>query len=564
MAADVSGGASDPGLVPGCLRQVPVERALNWVARMLSQSSLGGTWRDHQLRLAQEWFSTPPLAAARTLVLSGQRQLLAPQVLLQLARLALVHCSRQPAGDHESPEDVRAYERNMRAAMLVLAEHLGEDRRAQDDRLREPDGRLTLGGAVVTGLELELTANLLANRRPYPPSIFERSTRRWLEIPQEEAEEGAPFVDLAAEYEAATGVRLDDLRMVALVLWARAIGSDGPRVALDHLHGLGLGTSRTNAVLALLSADVEDLTAHNGTPGTDGDYESSVFSRWPLIRLANGALLVISPVLLLERALGWLPRWDLAHGFSEQGKEGRKRGERAVGYLRHTTERQAIQTLAYVTAAGAGTSRLYDDKAVQSAFGTGDRNADCAVDGRDCWVVVEISSRTVTRESAAGLSADALLDDLNKGVIAKAEQIEATIAALRLDERRLTGAMSPSPRRRFWPVLVTTEGLPMNPVTTRRVQSMLRDAGLLQHEDTGPLVVLDTEALEAAETVAERGGPDLPALLEQHSTSSMRAYPFREWLLHTQGPLRPPARIMSEWSRIFGPVLAALQANERS
>lgn len=217
---------------------------------------------------------------------------------------------------------MQAHERNLRAAMLVLAEHIGEGRRTQDDKLRDRNGLLALGGAIVTGLELEMTANLLANRMPYPPSMFERSTRRWLEIPQEEAGAGAPFVNLAAEYEAATGVPLSDLRMVALVLWARAIGPDGPRVARDHLDALGLGVTRTTAVLSLLGASVEDLVAEDGTPGIDGDYESSVFSRRPLVRLASGGLLVISPGLLLERALGWLPRWDLAHTGS-QGKARR-------------------------------------------------------------------------------------------------------------------------------------------------------------------------------------------------------------------------------------------------
>lgn len=151
---------------------------------------------------------------------------------------------------------------------------------------------------------------------------------------------------------------------------------------------------------------------------------------------------------------------------------------------------------------------------------------------------------------------------MNKGVVIKAEQIEETIEALRDDERRLTGGTWPRSRRRFWPVLVTTEGLPMTPVTTMRVRAMLRDAGLLQHEDTAPLVVLDNEALEAAETVAEQGGPDLPALLEQHSNSSMRDYPFRDWLLLTQGPLRAPKRIMSEWPRVFEPALSALKTND--
>lgn len=565
VAADVFGSASDPGLVARCLLRVPVDIALLWVARMLSQSFLGQTWVDFQRQLALEWFCTPELATAKNLILSGQRQLLAPQVLLQLARRALVHCPRQSVRATDGPEDARAWERDMRAAMLVLAEHLGAARREQDDTLREQNGALILGSGIVTGLELEISANMLANHTPYPPSMFERSTRRWVEIPQEEAAAGRASINLSAEYEAATGVPLADLRMVALGLWARAVGAGGPRVPGNYLDGLGLGDDRLAAVLSLLGASVEDLAAGDSTPGTDGDYEFSVFSRWPLVRLADDDLIVISPLLLLERALGWLPRWDLANGFSGQGNQGRRRAERGVNYLRHATELHAIQTLEHLAAAGPGSGTLYGETAVQAAFGTGGRNADCAIDWAQCWIVAEISSRTVTRETAAATSAVSMIDDLNKGVISKAEQIDATIGAIRNDdESRLTGKTWSGARRRFWPMLVATEGLPMTPVMTMRVREMLRDSGLLQHEDTAPLVVLDIEALEAAETVAERGGPDLPELLEQHLNSPMRDYSFREWLLFAHGPLRAPERIMSGWSRVLSPVHAALMENDRT
>lgn len=566
-AGDVLETVPDQEYVTGVLAQVPVERALDWVARMLAPSALAPTWRPHQQHLARKWFTpTPAGRAARDLVLSGQRQLLAPHLLLHLARLAVVHGSRSPAGDHEPPETLASYEQILPMAMLVLAHHSGAHRRQQRPAVHSPQGisdpgERVLGEPGVSTLELELAANVLANHKAHPASVFDRSARRWLEIPTEEAGSRAA-VDLAAEYQAATGVPLQDLRMIAVTLWARAIASDGPRAGSRHLDGLGLGPERTARALGLLGANVETLAAEAADLDADAEYESSLFQRRPVVLLDSGGLLVISPSLLIERALGWLPRWDLAHGLTQQGREGRKRAERAVGYLRRTTERHTTQTLAHLASTGASPATVYEEASIQRAYGTEERNADCALDWPGCWVVAEVSSRTVTRGTAAGLGAEDLLVDLDHGVITKAEQLHATIAALRADETLLTGAPRPRGDRRFRPVLVTTEGFPVNPLTSRRIESMLRDTGYLQEADTAPLVVLDVEALEAAETVAEQGGPSLPDLLARHETSPLRGYGFRQWLLLTHGPLGPPARIMSRWDRVFEPVLAALETEE--
>lgn len=122
------------------------------------------------------------------------------------------------------------------------------------------------------------------------------------------------------------------------------------------------------------------------------------------------------------------------------------------------------------------------------------------------WVVAEISSRVPMRGTAAGGSALDLLTDLNCGVVAKAEQIDATIAAIRANESKLTGN---APRRqlRFAPMLVATEGFPVTPHVNERIRFMLERAGLCQGQDTSPLVVLDIEALELAGQSLSPVGP---------------------------------------------------------
>lgn len=559
LTADDLGSLPDAGFVERQLSGVPRERAVDWCARMLAPSA-GPGWREHQEREARAWFAEGgPAAGALDLVLTGRRHLFAPQVLLHLARLALVHGSAaDPSGD-EPLEALAGYETAMRTSMLVLAHHAGAERRGRDDRLRRPDGVLVLDGSVVTGLEAEVAANLLANHRPFPASALDRSERRWVEIPREE--EGQPgVVDLAGEFLAATGVPLSDLRMVGVTLWAMVMGGSGPRAGPGYLDDLGLGPDRTRRVLGLIGGTTAELAAQEQAvagPGLGSVYDTTVFGQRPVVRLANGGLLVVSPHLLIARTLGWLPWWDLTNGLKNSGRAGRKRSNHADGYLRHTTQRHAMETIACLAAAGARPGVAYGDDQVQAAFGTGKPNADGAVDWPGAWVVAEVSSRSVTRRTAGAVSGEDLVKDITLGVVEKAAQLDGTIRALRANESLLTGVPVVVPRR-FWPVLVTTEGFPVHPVITARVRMMLRDAGLLQEGDVAAVVIVDVEALEAAETVAEQGGPNLPALLAQHAVSDMQAHGFREWLLVTHGPLRPPSRIMQRWERALEPVLAAL------
>jgi len=551
------GTAPDAGFVARQLSGVPRERAVDWCARMLAPSA-GPGWRGHQEREARAWFAgSVPAAGALDLVLTGRRHLFAPQVLLHLARLALVHGS--DPSDDEPPEVLAGYETAMRAVMLVLAHHAGSERRDRDDALRRPDGMLGLDGSVVTGLEAEVAANLLANHRPFPASALDRSERRWVEIPREDA--GCPgVVDLAGEFLAATGVPLQDLRLVGVALWAMVMGGSGPRARPGYLDDLGLGPDRTCRVLGLIGGTAAELAAQERAvagPGLGSVYDTTVFGRRPVVRLANGGLLVVSPHLLVARTLGWLPWWDLTNALKKSGRDGQRRARRADGYLRRTTERHATETIACLAEAGAPPGVPYGEDQIQAAFGIGQRNADCAVDWPGAWVVAEVSSRSVTRGTAGAVSGEDLVRDITLGVVEKAAQLDGTIRALRADESRLTGAPRVVPRR-FWPVLVTTEGFPVHPVVTARVRAMLRTAGLLQEGDVAAVVIVDVEALEAAETVAEQGGPNLAALLARHAVSDMQAHGFREWLLVTHGPLRPPTRIMRRWERALGPVLAAL------
>jgi hypothetical protein len=549
-AGDLYGRPPPLGRVVAALMVVPAEVALAWVAVMLAPGAWGATWRDHQKEQAREWFdaSTTGGRKGRDLVLSGQRDLLAPQVLLLMARLACIYGTR---GKTSAGADTVS---SLREAMLVLAHHLGAERRESDSAAARC-GPIVAPEDEVTAFEVGLVANQHLNRKPFPMSVFDRFERRWREIPSEQAGT-SQMVDLAAEYEDATGVPLSDLAVVAVALWSRMINGDGPVAPPGYLDGLGLGRGRIDRALALI-CDTPDGIAQRSAVAANSDldpeYDTGLFGQTPIVRLSNGGLVVLSPVLLLERVFGWLPAYDLQDAFEQTGGNGRKRAGRAMACLRRTTEIHAIETLTAVASAGHEPGVMFGEGPIQAAYGTGRPNADAACAWPGHWVVAEVSSRQTPRTVAAAASGHDLLDHLNKGAVKKARQIDATIAAIRDDEAALTGAAGQPGPRRFWPVLIIPDGFPATPLTIRRLHRMIQDAQLLTDSDTGPLVVADAETLEILERVADLGGPSLPALLGDHASSPLCDYAFRDWLLLTRPALGPTRRIADRWARAFTP-----------
>jgi hypothetical protein len=109
-------------------------------------------------------------------------------------------------------------------------------------------------------------------------------------------------------------------------------------------------------------------------------------------------------------------------------------------------------------------------------------------------------------------------------------QIEATINHIRADPGRLTG--DTRRRRRFVPVLVIAEGVPVNPLTHMAIADRLAAAGRLTAADVGPLHILDTEELYVAEAMAENERLGLNELLARHGKAGlMRRVDLKSWLL---------------------------------
>lgn len=179
------------------------------------------------------------------------------------------------------------------------------------------------------------------------------------------------------------------------------------------------------------------------------------------------------------------------------------------------------------------------------------------IEEADTWVAFEVSSRQVQRKLVAAASPQALLEDVVRGVVAKAKQLEATLNRLRRDESPLTGRPRTN-HRRFVPVLVISEGFPLGPVTRAVIDERLRLEGVLQDLELRPLHFMGVDELELLEHAVTRGGRTLVHLLDAHASSSLAQMNLKDFIHEHLGGHHPPDRQMALWRKALDITTAAI------
>jgi hypothetical protein len=256
---------------------------------------------------------------------------------------------------------------------------------------------------------------------------------------------------------------------------------------------------------------------------------------------------------------GWLPLFDIVVGLKARGLPGdSKLAEQAKACVARLTEMYALEILGNIVGNSYRAQRLYDDTDLEAAFAKrGRRKADAAIDYGEAWVVVEVTTSKPQRGTVSGVSVGALNADLSK-LVDEATQIKATIDALRANEPQLTGTHSQRSKR-YLPLLIVSEGFPVNPISLDLLRGRLRAAGILQESDTDPLEVIDLEELEMIESLQERGGSCLYDLLVRKAASSMAHTGMREYILAcVDTSLTSGARIRQLMRTVIEPAVMAL------
>lgn len=542
-AKEVLGFIPEPSEVGEHLRHVALPDVLLKLAIILAAlRTPGADRREVDVRFANE-LGEP----FRTRVLNNLRDpsatFIAPQAWFALAKLAC-----RVSGDALVPGTVPG---DLHYAALVMAQHLGTDF----------DTTEPVVGADPGPFSRELVANQVFNSKPSEAHLLARFARRWLEMPDERSDDPL-VVPLREVFEEVTGVPLHDFMMVGTGLWAASCGGT-PHVLPGYFDALGLSSTRQDAALALISADVPTFRAlvMKETREFGLEWAMSTFSQYPVVRLYDGSHLVLDPALVLRRVFGWLPLFDITSRLKTRGAAGRRRANQVIGCAQHLSEVYAHEILESALAGGPVT-RLYDSHDLLNAFAApGRRVADAAVDYGDGWVVVETTTSQLRRETVAGLDDETLAKDLDK-LIGEVEQIDSTIRSLRDSESVLTGRPAIDGRR-FTPVLVVTEGFPVNPVSLTHLRERAAAKGFLAGADTDPLEALDVEELEIVEALQESGGPNLRDLLRAKQASNFHHDSLRNYVIfEVSDQLRHPRRLDKLWDQVFKPALEQLVAHE--
>jgi hypothetical protein len=353
---------------------------------------------------------------------------------------------------------------------------------------------------------------------------------------------------LADTYEEATGVPILDVMTVGLAIWSRSVNGD-LATPLTYFREAGWSDQRTEAALAVLCASTGDLRKLVEADAREFGIEWSVnaLERFPIIRVDDQWLLPIDPAYVVRRAFGWPTYWDVMNG--DIGRSAKNRFDSAI---RNAAERYVSEIFRNLC---GDPDRLYLDEQLRPRLGMSNRVADLAVDYGDSWVVAEITTSVLRRESIAGLSDEDVEQDLDK-FVGKIEQIDSTINQLRTDSERLTGHAANTRGLTFYPVLVLAEGFPVNPISLTILRERVKEAGLLSGADTVPLEVLDTIEIEIIESLQESGGPTLRDLLESKRTSGLWRASMRQYIL-VELRLNPPrsARVDRLWRKLFGLII---------
>jgi hypothetical protein len=500
------------------LRDV-VAFATYWIAR----ASSGAEHSDVDREFAKTHFTEPTRSTVLRLIAEGRR-LVIPQALLVMIKIAVVRSGRL-----SNQKDV---ERLLPAIMLATLSGLGNDDNADPG-----------------GLVGEVIANQHFNNPGGEATRLAMYQGRWHD--RDIADGAGPMADT---YRLVTGLSLDALESVILTIWSHAKTNGQTFVTVDMFTRIKLPEADIQDSLDLISADASTLA----TMFADEDYFTtfnsvpwnfSPFERFPLLRI-DGGWFVLNPEFLLNRLMAWPLVFDIEQRLKSTD---RKEAARQVGRFRQATERYIQETITRTYALLPG--RVFDEKALRIHLGRKEKVADVAIDYGHAWVVLEISTRRLMRESVYGggkLTIDSEIDAL----VAKARQIDSSIRRIRETLFRDKGDTA-APKPIFFPVLLLTEGYPVNPIILDRLRHVLKLKSILVGRDTAPIELIDTEDLEFIEAAALSGGPSIVEVLTTKPNGGMRLAGVADHMRLALG-LNPPrsSRARAATDRIFSRLLA--------
>lgn len=373
---------------------------------------------------------------------------------------------------------------------------------AIQDHFTPPDG-----GRNEEDLATELVANYWLHRRLIPQTEFERFEERWLDS-------DSVSIRLKESFHSAQGMVAEIVASIAITLVAKP-RQERLRFSLD--------TSSEDEMTHDISRSIEMLSADAQTFQTafpsaidfpNFAWDFTGFQRYPIYQRSDGLYSTLDPSLLLRRCLGWPLVYDSLSAIPENE---RNRFQADIERLieKHTRNK-------FVASLGdAWSDRIVHESEIKTIFGgEGIKTADLAVEYSNSWLIVEISAIRPRYQALAAQSASdyrALLDQ----AITEAKQAISTCESFLHHADNPSTKFRPISRgSRMYPVVVLTEGFPINPFVLRDIRQSISQTGMGNDTRIGAVEIIGPDEMDMLLALSTRFGLSIVDLLAEKASSN--------------------------------------------
>lgn len=191
----------------------------------------------------------------------------------------------------------------------------------------------------------------------------------------------------------------------------------------------------------------------------------------------------------------------------------------------------------------------------RTSYASGQREAgDGIIFHRDRIFIYDAKSTRFRRETLRSGKAEQLLDDLKRGILKAAGQLDGAVKAIRSGQ--VQQKIGSQPNVAIFPIVITATPFPsIAPVFTLLDEAMKMD-GLLSDPGVQPLQVIDCEEMELLEGWAEKGGQALDLLMERGTdvgarTTAVKDLLFRRGVELKNARLANTARAIVEATQVW-------------
>lgn len=358
------------------------------------------------------------------------------------------------------------------------------------------------------------------------------------------------YIDLPERAEELTGLAPQEIWLALFALLGNwHVSSDDDEVlpavlARDrYFENYDIPPERVDMFYGLAVADgnrLQEQVRDHYAPEDLRPYHNLPFARYPLVELGEN-LYCVSTKLLYERiSLG------LYHLFLDPGSTTRDDRDRFLTYSGAVFEEYVTELLERTFPETAG--RLITESELSEHLPA--QSCDAAIVYEDSLVLIEAKASIFSLEARSGEDWPLLERQFHDLFTDAAVQLDGSIDAIEEGALAPLGVISDRVRR-YYPVVVTLEGIALTAPLYSAIAEELEQRELLRQQNAAPLQVLDIDELEFLEIGLSRGHRLDRLLSEKVEAPRDRADSFGNWGLRRDLDFLAVGNINPHLSEVF-------------